>query len=183
MDRSPSFVFFTCHLSSDSDPSPFLCSFGPKKALLAPPGDDDERQSGRVTAEWECRESLDVWTQLPVCSAAPPRSQTRCCWGSVLTGRRSLCSTFAKTNCVLSLQSTERDNSVRCVLDVFRSHSRARASPLCHICSWREEQKKRREEEGRDAAAAAAAEAFFKSRFEVLCTDCKSVICEHEWKE
>lgn len=33
---------------------------------------------------------------LPVCSAAPPRSQTRGCWGSVLTGRRSLCSTLPK---------------------------------------------------------------------------------------
>lgn len=66
MDPSPSFVFcfFKCHSSSHSNPSPFLCSFGPKKALLALPGDDDERQSGRVTAEWECRESLDVWTQL-----------------------------------------------------------------------------------------------------------------------
>lgn len=47
-------------------------------------------------------------------------------------------------------------------------------------------EKSRREEGRRGAAAVAvatAAAAFFKSRFEVLCTDYKSVIREHEWKE
>lgn len=85
---------------------------------------------------------------LPVCSAAPPRSQTRGCWGSVLTGRRSLCSTSAKTNCVLSLQGTERDNSVRCVLDVFRSHSRARASHFVIFVPGEKSRRRREKKRG-----------------------------------
>lgn len=167
-------IFFLLSVTHLLTTIPFLFSFGPKKALLAQPRRETIREDDDGVGVRRIAGCLDT-VVLPVCSAAPPKSQTRGCWGFVLTSRRSLYRTLPKPTARYPCREQSGIIWFGVSLISFCSHSRARASPHYHICSWRGE-------EHFDNSCNSSS-FLQKSRFQVLCTDYKSLICEHEWKE